>query len=71
MLLSELPITHVDGRYSRLVKQLAKVDLLILDGRGLEQFNLILRYDLLEIINERDGLKLTLMTGQLFIDQWH
>ena len=70
-LLAELSIAHVDGRYSRLVKQLAKVDLLILDDWGLEQLNLIQRNDLLEIMEDRHGLKSTLIAGQLPIDQWH
>ena len=70
-LLAELSIAHVDGRYSRLVKQLAKVDLLILDDWGLEQLNLVQRNDLLEIMEDRHGLKSTLIAGQLPIDQWH
>ena len=48
-----------------------EVDLLILDDWGLEQLNLIQRNDLLEIMEDRHGLKSTLITGQLPIDQWH
>ena len=43
----------------------------LLDDWGLEQLNLIQRNDLLEIMEDRHGLKSTLITGQLPIDQWH
>jgi len=70
-LLAELSISHADGRYTRLIKQLAKVDLLILDDWGLEKLNLVQRNDLLEIMEDRHGLKSTLVAGQLPVDQWH
>jgi DNA replication protein DnaC len=70
-LLEDLSIAHADGRYARLIKQLSKVDLLILDDWGLEKLNLGQRNDLLEIMEDRHGLKSTLITAQLPIDQWH
>lgn len=70
-LFADLTIAHSDGRYARLIKQLAKVDLLILDDWGLEKLNLSQRNDLLEIMEDRHGLRSTLITGQLPIDQWH
>ncbi len=51
-LMADLTIAHADGRYARLIMQLAKADLLILDDWGLEKLNLAQRNDLLE---SRDG----------------
>ena len=70
-LLEALSIAHGDGRFSKLIQQLAKTDLLILDDWGLEKMNLGQRNDLLEIMEDRHGLKSTLITSQLPIDQWH
>lgn len=70
-LLEDLSIAHGDGRYARLAKKLAKVDLLILDDWGLEKLSLGQRNDLLEIMEDRHGFKSTLITAQLPIDQWH
>ena len=70
-LLEALSIAHGDGRFSKLILQLAKTDLLILDDWGLEKMNLTQRNDLLEIMEDRHGLKSTLITSQLPIDQWH
>jgi len=70
-LLEALNIAHGDGRFSKLIAQLAKTDLLILDDWGLEKMNLGQRNDLLEIMEDRHGLKSTLVTSQLPIEQWH
>ena len=64
-------IAHGDGRFSKLIQQLAKTDLLILDDWGLEKMSLGQRNHLLEIMEDRHGLKSTLITSQLPIDQWH
>lgn len=70
-LLEALNIAHGDGRFSKLIAQLAKTDCLILDDWGLEKMNLGQRNDLLEIMEDRHGLKSTLVTSQLPIEQWH
>jgi len=70
-LLEELSIAHGDGRYSKLINQLAKIDLLILDDWGLETLSLGQRNDLLEIMEDRHGAKSTLVTSQLPINKWH
>lgn len=70
-LFADLSIAHGDGRYLRLIKQLAKVDLLILDDWGLEKLNLVQRNDLLEIMEDRHGSKSTLIAGQIPVNQWH
>lgn len=70
-LLESLSIAHGDGRFIRLIQQLAKTDLLIFDDWGLEKMTLSQRNDLLEIMEDRHGLRSTLITSQLPIDQWH
>lgn len=70
-LLEALNIAHGDGRFSKLVQQIARTDLLVLDDWGLEKLTLGQRNDLLEIMEDRHGLKSTLITSQLPIDQWH
>ena len=70
-LLEALNIAHGDGRFAKLIAQLAKTDLLILDDWGLEIMTLSQRNDLLEIMEDRHGLKSTLITSQLPIIQWH
>lgn len=70
-LLEALSIAHGDGRFTKLIGQLAKTDLIVLDDWGLEKMTLSQRNDLLEIMEDRHGLKSTLITSQLPIDQWH
>jgi DNA replication protein DnaC len=67
----ELRIAHADGSYSRLLNQLMKMDLLILDDFGLEALQATDRKDLLEIIEDRHNLKSTLITSQLAVKHWH
>jgi DNA replication protein DnaC len=55
----------------KLIAQLAKTDLLILDDWGLEKMTLSQHNDLLEIMEDRHGLKSTLITSQLPIIQWY
>jgi len=70
-LLESLTIAHGDGRFRKLVQQLAKTDVLVLDDWGLEKMTLSQRNDLLEIMEDRHGLRSTLITSQLPIEQWH
>lgn len=70
-LLESLSIAHGDGRFAKVISQLAKTDLLVLDDWGLEKMSLGQRNDLLEIMEDRHGLCSTLVTSQLPITQWH
>ncbi len=70
-LLEALSIAHGDGRFTRLIGQLAKTDVLVLDDWGLEKMTLGQRNDLLEIMEDRHGLRSTLITSQLPVEQWH
>jgi DNA replication protein DnaC len=70
-LLQELAIAKGDGRYPRLLGTLAKTEVLILDDWGLVQPSAEQRRDLLEILEDRHGIRSTLATSQLPIDKWH
>ena len=66
-----LTMAHGDGRYLKLMAQLAKTDVLIIDDWGLEKLTLSQRNDLLEIMEDRHSIKSTLVTSQLPITKWH
>lgn len=66
-----LTIAHGDGRYLKLISQIAKADVLIIDDWGLEQLTLSQRNDLLEIMEDRHATKSTLITSQLPTMKWH
>ena len=66
-----LRIAHGDGSYPRLMSRFAKTDLLILDDWGIQKMNSAQRNDLMEVIEDRHGLKSTLIASQLPIEHWH
>jgi DNA replication protein DnaC len=70
-LLETLRIAHGDGSYPRLMNQLAKADLIILDDWGIQKIAVAQRNDLMEIIEDRHGLRSTLIASQLPIEHWH
>jgi len=70
-LFKDLSLAKGDGRYLKLLSSFAKADLLVLDDYGLEQLSREQRHDLLEILEDRHGLKSTLITSQLPVDHWH
>ena len=70
--LEELTIAHADGSYSKLLIQMLKVDLLILDDFGLEPALVPeQRRDLFNLIEDRHQLKSTVITSQLPVKHWH
>ena len=70
-LLQELTLARGDGRFTKLLAQLAKTDLLVLDDWGLAAFTDVARRDLLEIFDDRHELRSTLVTSQLPVKHWH
>lgn len=70
-LLDELAQGRGDGRYSKLLAQLGKVDVLLLDDWGLAVLDDRHRRDLLEVLDDRHGNRSTLVTSQLPVDHWH
>jgi DNA replication protein DnaC len=70
-LLRELATARADGSYPRMLSSLSKADLLILDDWGLAPFTGEQDRDLLEILEDRHGLRSTIITSQLPIETWH
>ena len=70
-LFEALTLSHGDGSYTKLLAQIAKVKLLIIDDWGLDTLNQQNRNDLLEIIEDRHGNGATLITSQLPTHHWH
>jgi DNA replication protein DnaC len=70
-LLRDLMIAKGDGRYPKLLSNLAKVDVLLLDDWGLIKMNAENRRDLLEVLEDRHGRRSTIATSQLPIEEWH
>ena len=70
-LLQELAIAKGDGRYPKLLATLAKTEVLILDDWGLAKLTAENRRDLLEILEDRHGVRSTLATSQFPIEKWH
>lgn len=70
-LFAALALARGDGRYTRLIKSLARTDLLILDDWGPEKLNDEQRRDLLEIIEDRYERRSTIITSQIPVDHWY
>jgi len=70
-LFHELALAHADGSYARLLTRLAKTDVLVLDDWGLAEVGATERRDLNEIMDDRYGLRSTVITSQLPTEKWH
>jgi len=70
-LLLALTQAKADGSYTRQLKQLAKLRLLIIDDWGLEPLKPAHRNDLMEIMDDRHGSMSTVLISQLPTDQWY
>ena len=70
-LLLALTQAKADGSYSKLLKQIARTGVLLIDDWGLETLNTAQRNDLMEIMDDRHGSTSTVMISQLPTDQWY
>jgi DNA replication protein DnaC len=70
-LLEELRVAHGDGSFARRLAQLARIDLLALDDFAIAPITPGERNDLLELLDDRVGLRSTLITSQLPVNAWH
>ena len=70
-LFDALALARGDGRHARLLKNLARVELLILDDWGLATLTQEQGRDLLEIVDDRHNRGSTIVTSQLPVDHWH
>lgn len=70
-LFEALALARGDGRHARMLKAIARVDMLILDDWGLAVLTPSERRDLLEILEDRHGRGSTIVTSQLPVEHWH
>ena len=70
-LLTDMNCARGDGRYTRLLTQIAKIDVLCLDDFCLSPWTDVARRDLLEILDDRHGTRSTIVVSQLSVDLWH
>jgi DNA replication protein DnaC len=70
-LFAALALARGDGRYAKMLRGLARVDLLILDDWGPERLDDQQRRDLLEIVGDRHERRSTIVTSQLPVDRWY
>ena len=70
-LFAALGLARGDGRHARMLKAIARVDLLILDDWGPERLDDDQRRDLMEIVEDRHERRSTIVTSQVPIDLWY
>ena len=70
-LMQDLDLARHDGRYKKVMRSLAKAELLILDDLGIAPMSAEQLRDLLEIIDERYQKGSVLITSQLPVASWH
>ena len=69
-LFEALALARGDGRYGRMLKALARVQLLILDDWGLSVLTEPEQRDVLEILEDRHQRASTIVTSQVPVEQW-
>jgi len=70
-LFTALALGRADGRYTKMLRAIARLDLLILDDWGPEPLDADQRRDLLEIVEDRYEARSIIITSQLPVDRWY
>jgi DNA replication protein DnaC len=70
-LFDDLSLAKADGRYRKILAAYGRIDLLVIDDWGLASLTEEQRRDVLEILEDRHGLRSTLVASQLPIPKWH
>ena len=70
-LVFELALSRADGTYLKALAALAKVELLIIDDWGLVTLDAQASADVMDVIDDRSGVRSTIVTSQLPVSEWH
>lgn len=70
-LVEEIRLSQGDGSYERLMTQLGRVDVLVLDDFGLVKLSATEGRLLLEVVDDRSERKSTVVASQLPTEDWH
>jgi DNA replication protein DnaC len=66
-----LRVAKIEGTHRKLVQSIAKAQLLIIDDFGMHKLDDMQRLDLMEIIEDRHGIKSTVIASQLPVAAWY
>ncbi len=66
-----LRLSKMDGTHRKLISSIARADLIIIDDFGLQKLDENHRLDLMEIIEDRHGVKSTMVCSQLPVSTWY
>ncbi|MEI6766796.1 MAG: IS21-like element helper ATPase IstB [Bacteroidota bacterium] len=67
----KLSLSKLDGSYIKLLNQIEKFPLVILDDFGLTPMDNQVRIALLQVLEDRYGKRSTIITSQLPVNKWH
>ena len=67
----ELHLARADGSYGRVLKKLAKIEVLIIDDWGSAKVDDDQRRDMMEVLDDRYSTASTILTSQLPVSKWH
>jgi DNA replication protein DnaC len=67
----ETAMAHASARFTRLLTQWAKTDILVLDDLAMTPLTDSARRDLLELLDDRHGRRATIATSQIPVEHWH
>jgi len=70
-LFANLKLSKADGTYLKELIKIRKLDVFIIDDFGLEPLDAPNRLTLLEILEDRHGLKSSIFVSQLPVKDWH
>jgi len=70
-LFDELKLARADGTYQRLLARIARVDVLVIDDFAIAPITDPERRDLLELFEDRQEMRATIITSQLDPKHWH
>jgi DNA replication protein DnaC len=70
-LFEEMKIARADGTYRTILARLARADVLVIDDFAVAPMNDHERSDLLEVMEDRYGMRSTVITSQLPPAHWH
>jgi DNA replication protein DnaC len=66
-----LALAHADGSFSRLLRRLAQTDVLVIDDWAMTPLNDAERRDFLEICDDLNQTRSTILTSQAPVANWH
>ena len=70
-LFDELSLCHADGSFRKRLAAIAKVDVVVIDDFAIAPIGPRERTDLLELLDDRIGVRSTVITSQLPLEHWH